>query len=239
VNIILLLSICCSLLMNVSYALTNSWFISLSAGPAWGVKPSSQTLTLAPDIIKTYVPSTLAQTFAVGDVYLGCRHELHNNLDAQLGLAFMATSHATLPGYIYDDGLSQFNNYSYKYKLQHDHVAVKGRLLWNTQKYLMPWVAASLGVGWNQAYSFTNTPLISQAVMMPNFTTKTTTAFTYTLGAGVQHALQNNLQVGVGYEFADWGKNQLGLAPSQTLGSGLNLTNFYVNGLMFNITYLG
>lgn len=220
-------------------ALPYPWFVSISAGPEWGMTPGAQTLTLAPDIVKTYVPSTLTQAIAEGEVYLGLRRALRNNIDGQLGLAFMATSHATLPGYILDDGLSQFNNYSYQYKLQHDHVAVKGKLLWQTQKYLMPWVAASLGVGWNKAYGFTNTPLISQAVVMPNFNSNTTTAFTYTLGVGVQHALANNLQIGLGYEFADWGQNQLNPAFAQTLGNGLNLSYFYTNGLMFNVTYLG
>jgi opacity protein-like surface antigen len=83
-----------------------------------------------------------------------------------------------------------------------------------------------------------NTPTIFQAIVNPNFSSNTKSSFTYTLGAGVQKMLNNNWQVGVGYEFADWGKSQLGRAAGQTLGNGLALSHLYTNGILFNITYL-
>ena len=45
----------------------------------------------------------------------------------------------------------------------------------------MPWVSASLGVGFNRAHDFTNTPLIFEALPNNNFEDHTKTAFTYTL----------------------------------------------------------
>ena len=72
---------------------------------------------------------------------------------------------------------------------------------------------------------------------MPNFTSNTTTAFTYTLGAGVQRHLNQHLQAGVGYEFADWGRSQLSRASGQTLNTGLSLSHLYTNGFLFNLTY--
>ncbi len=45
------------------------------------------------------------------------------------------------------------------------------------------------------------------------------------------------LAAGVGYEFADWGKNQLGRAPGQTLNTGLSMSHYYINSILFNITY--
>ena len=58
------------------------------------------------------------------------------------------------------------------------------------------------------------------------------------MGAGVQKALNNHWQVGVGYEFADWGKSTLGRSLGQTLNTGLSLNYFYTNGVLFNLTYL-
>ena len=43
--------------------------------------------------------------------------------------------------------------------------------------------------------------------------------------------------VGVGYEFSDWGKSQLGRAPGQTINSGLALSHFYTNAFQPNVTY--
>jgi len=75
------------------------------------------------------------------------------------------------------------------------------------------------------------------AVVMSNFASNTTTAFTYTLGAGVQRHLNQHWQAGIGYEFSDWGRRQLNRASGQTLNSGLSLPHLYTNGLLFNLTY--
>ena len=73
---------------------------------------------------------------------------------------------------------------------------------------------------------------------MSNFASNTTTAFTYTLGAGVQRYLNPHWQAGIGYEFADWGRSQLNRALGQTLNSGLSLSHLYTNGFLLNLTYL-
>lgn len=55
---------------------------------------------------------------------------------------------------------------------------------------------------------------------------------------GAQKALNQHWQVGVGYEFADWGISQLGRAAEQTQNSGLTLNHLYTNGVLFNLTYI-
>ena len=103
---------------------------------------------------------------------------------------------------------------------------------------VQPYVSGSLGVGFNRAHDFTITPKIFEEVPAPNFTDNRTTAFTYTLGIGVQKALTTNWQAGIGYEFANWGKSQLGRAPGQTLNSGLHLSHLYTNQLQFSLSYV-
>ena len=99
------------------------------------------------------------------------------------------------------------------------------------------WISGSLGVGFNSAHGFQNTPLIYEAIVNPNFASHTQIAFTYTVGAGLQKALKQHWQVGVGYEFADWGQSRLGRAAEQTLNNGLELNHLYTNGILFNLTY--
>ncbi|HHS9463875.1 TPA: outer membrane protein, partial [Legionella anisa] len=77
-----------------------------------------------------------------------------------------------------------------------------------------------------------------EALPNPDFADHTKTAFTYTLGAGVQKALNDHWQIGAGYEFADWGKSELGRAFGQTMNSGLALNHLYTNGVLFNLTYV-
>jgi len=215
-----------------------AWVGALSAGPIWESAGQTQTFYLAPNIIKTYAAEHTTHALFDGEVFVGIQKKLPNALLGQLGLAVAATSNAKLSGNIWDDADVTFNNYSYSHQVQHTHVAVKGKLLADRGYWLMPWVSASIGVGFNDAHGFQNTPLISQAVTMPNFGSHTETSFTYTLGVGVQKALNPHWQVGVGYEFADWGHSQLNRALGQTLNSGLSLNHLYTNGVLFNLTYL-
>lgn len=215
------------------------WLGSVSAGPVWTDNPGQlQTFFLTPEIEKTYVPAKSSSTVGDVELLLGAQNAIYPNLLAQFGLAVGITGNAGLAGIIWDDADPQFDNYLYRYRVQHTHVAAKGKLLADMGYWVMPWVSASIGVGFNDAHSYTNTPLIFEAIENPNFRSHTTTAFTYTVGAGLQKAIGENWQVGAGYEFADWGKSRLGRAPAQTLGQGLRLNHLYTNGVMFNLTYL-
>ena len=133
---------------------------------------------------------------------------------------------------------NSFNNYAYQYKVLHTAIALKGMLLGHWNLPVIPWISASLGVEFNKAYGFNNTPTISEEVQSPNFTSNTTTAFTYTIGIGAERQINPHWQMGVGYEFSDWGKNHLGRAAQQTQNSGLNLNHLYTNGVLFNLTYI-
>ena len=211
---------------------------AISLGPVWENAGQKQAFYLTPDITKTYAASNITHVLADGEIFIGIQKNLPKMLQGQLGVAVAATSNAKLSGNIWDDADSRFNNYSYSYQVQHTHIAAKGKLLADRGYWVIPWVSASLGVGFNNAHDFQNTPLISQAVTIPNFASNTQTSFTYTLGVGIQKALNPHWQAGVGYEFADLGQSQLSRASGQTLNSGLSLNHLYTNGVLFNLTYV-
>lgn len=241
-GIILLITLLCS---SVAISGTmgaplkgNQWVLSLSAGPAWARGGETQTFYLAPDIEKTYFARKTSNSLPEGEVFLGLQKDWLNTLQAQFGLAIATTGNANISGDIWDDADPQFNNYVYNYKIRHTHVAVKGKLLGNQSYMVTPWISGSIGIGFNYANNYINIPTIFEAVMNPNFSSYTKTAFTYTLGIGVQKVLNDKWQVGIGYEFTDWGKSQLGRAPGQTFNSGLKLDHLYTNGALLNVTYV-
>lgn len=215
-----------------------TWVSSVSAGPVWARGGETQTFFLTPEIEKTYVARKSSNALASGELFVGLQKSLSSQWLGQLGLAAATTGNAKLQGVIWDDADVQFDNHSYQYKVRNSRVAIKGKLLLDKGYWAIPWMSASLGVGFNDANGFQNTPLIFEALPNPNFASHTETAFTYTVGAGLQKALNTHWQVGVGYEFADWGKSILGRAAGQTLNSGLNLNHFYTNGVLFNLTYV-
>lgn len=217
--------------------LKSSFVATLSMGPSWENAGQTQTLNLAPDVTKTYTANQPSNTLTTGDVFLGIQTPLSKYLQGQIGIDFGAASNAKLTGNIWDDGDSSFNNYTYQYKIQHTQVALKGKLFSNWNFPIIPWISATAGVGYNEAHDFTNTPTIFEAVATPNFGNHTTQTFTYAFGIGFQYPLTRHCQAGIGYEFADWGKSQLGQIPTGS-SSGLSLSHLYTNSLLFNLTYL-
>lgn len=215
-----------------------TWVGSMAAAPVWVRGGETQTFYLAPEIEKTYASRKSIHAIATGELFVGLQKSLTSLWLGQLGLAAATTGNAKLQGVVWDDADPQFANYSYRYKGQNTRLALKGKLLLDKGYWLMPWVSASLGVGFNRAHDFTNTPLIFEALPNNNFEDHTKTAFTYTLGAGVQKSISEHCQAGVGYEFVDWGKSELGRALGQTMNSGLALNHLYTNGVLLNLTYV-
>lgn len=215
-----------------------TWVGSIAAGPVWARGGEAQTFYLAPEIEKTYAARKSTNALASGELFIGIQKALLSQWLGQLGLAVTTAGNTTLRGVIWDDADPEFDNHLYQYKVRNTGVAVKGKLLLDKDYWLMPWVNASLGVGFNRAHDFNNTPLIFEALPNPNFADHTKTAFTYTLGIGVQKPLNDHWQLGVGYEFADWGKSELGRASGQTLNTGLKLNHLTTNGVLLNLTYV-
>jgi opacity protein-like surface antigen len=212
--------------------------VSLSAGPVWQSGGQTQTFYLEPGIEKTYKAGNTTNVSAVGELFVGLQRSLSSLWLGQLGVAFATSSDTKLQGNIWDDADPQFNNYTYQYKVQNTQIAVKGKLIMDRGYWLMPWISGSVGVGFNHAHDFTDSPLIFEAVPTSNFSGNIQTAFTYSVAIGVQKALDQHWFAGVGYEFSDWGKSQLGRATDQTLNSGLKLDHLYNSGVLFNLTYL-
>lgn len=210
---------------------------AVSLGPVWGNNGTTQTFFLTPEIEKSYVAGSTTSTLFDGELFFGVQRD-YPTFQGQLGFAVAATSNAALSGIIWDDADPTFNNYSYRYRVQHTHFALKGKLLADRGYWLIPWISGSIGVGINTAHAYKDTPLIFEALPNPYFGAHTQAAFTYTAGAGVQKQMTQNWQVGVGYEFADWGQSRLNRAAGQTLNSGLRMNHYYTNGVMFNLTYV-
>jgi len=227
-----------SLNTNFITLLKSSFVASFNVGPSWERAGQVQTLNLTPDITKTYTADKSTNTLPTGELFLGIRNSLPKNLEGQIGFAMIATGQATLSGNIWDDSDPVFNNYTYQYKISHMAFALKGKLIGNWNFPLMPWISTSLGVGFNKAYGFSNTPTIYEAVQSPNFTSNTTIAFTYTVGVGAQYQLNPHWQIGAGYEFSDWGRSQLGRASGEIFDRGLSLSHLYTNSILFNLTYI-
>ncbi len=216
------------------------WFrvVALSAGPGWTNNGATQTLYLQSDIQKTYYAADQQTTMMGGEIFYGAQHAINSVFTGQVGAALAIASNVHLSGHIWEDADPNFSNYEYHYNVNHAHLALKGKLLADMNQFAQPYVSASLGVGANRSHDFTISPIIVEEVPAPAFQNHTTMAFSYTLGFGGQTAINDHWQIGLGYEWASWGKSQLDAAQGQTIGTGLQLANVYTNTLQFTLSYI-
>jgi opacity protein-like surface antigen len=221
---------------------TGQFVLGLSAGPTWETGNKKQTINLEPDVAKTYTANDDSNTFPSAELFIGWQNLwatrlIDQPLISQLGISIAGAGNARLSGDIWEDADPDFNNYNYDYKINHTHVAVKGRLIGNSCLSFEPYISGSVGVGFNHAYDFSIKPKIVEEVAAPPFTSNTTTTFTYTLGVGLQKSFSPQLQAAIGYEFADWGKTQLSRGVGQTSNQGLSLSHLYAHQLQVSLFY--
>jgi opacity protein-like surface antigen len=217
------------------------YVITISGGPAWTSAGKTQTFYLQSDVQNTYAANNKTNTLGTGELFLGLQRTLREKFTGQLGLALAGSGMANLSGSVWQDADPNFNNFNYTYSVNQFRVALKGKLIAEKNpltQLVQPYISGGVGVGFNHAYNYQATPTLFQAVVAPGFSANTTTAFTYTIGAGMQKSLNTNWQAGIGYEFADWGQSSLGAASGQTLNSGLSLNHLYTNQLQFSLSYV-
>lgn len=229
------------LLATNSYALSYPPYTALlSIGPAWANAGKSQTITLQPELFKTYSANKATGTLANGELFLGVQQAINEKIQAAMGFVVAGNGTAKLSGDIWEDADPAFNNYKYTYNLNQFRMGAKVRLIgrgYHLISHFFPYLSGSAGIGFNHAYHYEVTSSLFQEIAAPDFGSQTTTSFSYTLSAGLQKIVNTHWQVGIGYEFADWGANQLKKAPGQTSGSGLAMAHSYTNGLQLLLSY--
>ncbi|MES2218721.1 MAG: hypothetical protein V4501_09955 [Pseudomonadota bacterium] len=215
-----------------------NYVITLSGFQGWESANAKQTLFLNSEIVKAYVSNPSVQAYGTGELFVGLYQPVSKLLEWQYGLALGVNGNTRITGSIWDDDNVKFNNYSYNYLVRSTSISLKTKLLTDIGMAFIPWVSARIGVGFNQAHDFTSSPTLFEALPTPGFSSYTTVAFTYAIGIGAQLPITDNWEVGVGYEFSNWGKSQLGRAPGQTQGSGPVLNQLYASSVLLNLSYL-
>ncbi|CEK09185.1 outer membrane protein [Legionella hackeliae] len=234
-----------SLLSSTAFAGTMGWednevwplVITLSGGPAWITGLDNQTITVEPDVVKTYTADNNDETLGVVELFVGWNSASSSSVQGQLGLAVVGTSSAALQGSIWEDANPNFDNFYYSFNVRHLHVAAKAKLVGDMGYNFMPYISGSLGYGYNRATNFSITPKIFQEVAAPAYTDSNTSTFTYTAGVGIEYLISSNWRMGLGYEFADWGKIELGLAPNQIAGSSYGINHLYTQQFQLSLSY--
>lgn len=214
----------------------SSGFLTVGFGAYWQGAGQSQTLQPANDVERAYTADNSNRSVVGGSLFAGVRQSVAENLELQIGPSFTRSASTTLSGAIWEDADPQFDNHSYQYDVRHTQLALKAKLALDAGIVVRPWVSAGLGIAFNESQGYTSTPKIAEAVEGARFADNTTTAFSYSLGLGVETTLTAGWHAGLGYEFSDWGKSALGSTGGQA--PSLSIPHLYTSGITLTVTYL-
>lgn len=227
---------------------SGSWpiVVTASVGPAWTRSNEKQTLVLSPTEENVYIPVDASQAskfistpkgthiLATGELFIGLFGEINSAVMGQLGFAISTSSQAKVTGFVYQYINNDLSVYNYSYKVANTRVSIKAKALYDLEVYdLFPYLSASVGRSQNSASTF-----LASDTATPLFKNQTINSLGYTFGVGMEVLLDLNWHLGLGYEFANWGKLRLGRASNQTLNKGLGLSNLRTQELQISVSYL-
>lgn len=216
----------------------NGWMkvLTLSGGVGWANPGENQTLYLAQGIYNRYIYESSSRTMGVGDLYFALQKPGYYGLWGQWGISIGGSSEARPQGVVNYNDLTDLA--SFVYRVNHAYIDLRGKLLSDPNWVVQPYLTAAIGVAYNHTYGFNTYPTVNNTISSPWFNTYTSLSFTYIAGAGLQKTINKNWQVGIGYEFSDWGKSGLGLSLEPWNLDGPHLEHIYQNAVLFSVSYI-
>jgi hypothetical protein len=194
----------------------------------------------ATDEYYIYTPQHFHQTPALFEGFFGGEGNLMPYFLLQAGFDYTQAASLSADGTLIQgaDSHSQ-NTYSYHYSVLTRQLLAEGKLLLNSFNPIHPYILAGLGVAINKASDYyISAPVGTTFTRL--YQNNTATSFTYSLGAGVDVDITNNVRFGVGYRFSDLGTVQLGQATinNTTVSGTLAQSSLYTNAILAQLTWV-
>jgi opacity protein-like surface antigen len=226
-----------------SYA--NTLDMYLMGGPAFSRLSNNTAVQINDFLVNDYFTRTRSQTepllgFGVGRTFI----PFSQPLSLTLGLSAYYTNYGTVKGSenpFANDGI--YDALNYKFRAQSYSLMLESRLIYSCYDW-QPFVFVGVGCAWNRLYGYSETPAtdpLTAATAQDTFSHNTNSAFAYEAGIGIQRHLftdsVENIQyfASLDYRYLNFGKGELGTAPSQTTNQTLNISNLHSQAVVLSL----
>lgn len=214
--------------------------ITFSPGFAYQNNGSTQTLLLltSPQSLSNrYVANNNWHNSFVAQLSAAKDFLKHNDVTLRLGLTLGYVNHISLNGIVDQFALADFDNLNYQYQVQSFSAMATLKILFSAGKNWQPYVDGSVGFSNNRTSDYQETPRIYGAVPMQPFANHTTTSFADSIGAGLMYHFNQQFAMGIGYEYTDLGKTQLGTSSAQQTTQTLTFYHMYLSEYLLNLSW--
>lgn len=219
--------------------------ISLGAGAAFtdnlGSNNYFPVVNPDTDSFYYYQPNQSSTGAGLFDVFLGGEFTLTNEIAVQAGLGYdVATSYNVNGRLTQGADAPSENVYSYHYQVFNQQLQAEGKLMYKFREIYHPYALLGLGAAFNSSYGFT-TSVPPFLTLTRDFKNHLETAFTYTVGLGIDVDVAENIRLGLGYRFADLCNVNLGHSTVNTtsVAGSINQSHLYLNQVLAQVTYHG
>ncbi|MDQ8039129.1 MAG: outer membrane beta-barrel protein [Rickettsiella sp.] len=125
-----------------------------------------------------------------------------------VGLEYSYLPSSKIQGPVEEFSSPEFTTQNYEYKVQHQNLQLTSKIdIYRCGRW-MPYIALGIGTSWNTSSAYQEYALTDQPEIQPEFANKTKTAFSYAAGLGIDFIANDNLWLGLGYRYDNFGSNQ-------------------------------
>ena len=222
----------------------DSWFVAGAAG----VQNANINRYLTANNGSSYASpynkdsySTQADTAALIAAEVGYRWQRHEQWLPyySLSLYYNHLFATNIGDQITQYSLPDFTNYNYNWNVSSDVLLPSLKLNLFQYNQLMPYINGGVGIAFNHASNYSETPLTGiTARISPAFTNNTSTEFAYKLGAGVDWSINSQWMLSAGYAFEALGNISSGNGVTTWAGDALQSHAYQTNTALLSVSYL-
>lgn len=157
---------------------------------------------------------------------------------AQIGASYHYISNMNVEGNLLQGVSTPYYQANYSYTVNSSQYLIDTKLRQEFRRNLFPYLYLGLGVASNSAFNY-ETTVPAYLTVTPTYKNKTTYAFSYSAGAGIEYVIQSKLSIGLGYRFINLGGMGLGSGTirNTAVKAALSQSNVYLNSLLAQLNY--
>jgi len=230
---------------NAQYVMTNffppqaRYLLGAQFGLSVNNSLKTQTFPIIDESAYIYTPKGNANGQVLG-VLAGIEFPVKENYLLQLALKYSRLANLNVDGTVYEGADAQSaDEFSYRYNISSQQLMVESKLLYIWKEKYYPYLQLGLGRSVNDARNYSvDYPIF--LTFSPLFENKSTNAFAYSLGLGVDWDINSNCRVGIGYRYLNIGKITLGAGriDDVPIEPTLEQSSASIHEVLAEITYL-
>lgn len=193
---------------------------------------SQQTSVVQGFIPDKYIPSNTPFQAGYG-IFAGRIWEAYK-WRYQLGLSYDYLPPFTTKGDILEFDDPALGDLSYEYRIQHQRLGIELKSLYE-MKECFPFIRLGIGIAWNKAYRYGEESSSITEIPRDPFDDTENVAFTWSIGAGIEKEIFEDVRLGLSYLYTDGGKAKL---KSVNSDESLTTDHLSINQIILEISHI-